>query len=250
MRTKAVVFLLIGLLLCVPLQAAEVDLPGLSISIADIEQSDPDRVSTAFFVLALLTVLSLAPALLVVLTSFTRIIIVLSMLRHAIGLQSTPPNTVLIGLALFLTFFSMAPVLEVINTNALTPYLEQGLPLSEAANAAALPIKEFMIAQTREQDLVLMIELAGQELPETIEQVRYSALVPAFMLSEIQTAFQIGFVVFLPFLLIDILVASVLMSMGMIMLPPLSISLPIKVLMFVLIDGWALLSRALVSSFF
>lgn len=208
-----------------------------------------EQVATAVRVLLALTVLSLAPAMLIALTSFTRMIIVLSMLRHALGMQETPPNTVLVTLALFLTIFTMLPVFNQVNERAFEPYMNGRLPAQQAAEAGLEPLRAFMIRQTREQDLALMVEISGSPVPQSEEEVKTLHLIPAFMLSELRAAFQIGFIVFLPFLLVDLIVSSVLMSMGMFMVPPVVISLPIKVLMFVLIDGWNLLVRSLVGSF-
>ena len=196
-----------------------------------------------------LTVLALLPALLVCVTAFLRIIIVLSMLRHAIGMQETPPNTALIGLALFLTLFTMAPVMEKIDKSALQPFMDGKVSMQEAYQSGSAPLRDFMVRQTREEDLALMVELSKAKPPRTIEDISNVQLVPAFMLSELRTAFQIGFVVFLPFLLIDLVVATVLMALGMMMMPPSTVSLPLKVLMFVLVDGWALLMKSLVGSF-
>jgi flagellar biosynthetic protein FliP len=222
--------------------------PSFSINVGSGKGAMQDT-STAVKLLLGLTVLSLAPAILIMLTSFTRIIIVLSMLRHAFGMQQTPPNTVLISLALFLTLFSMTPVFDAVNTNALQPYLSGTIKNEEAFKKGMKPLREFMIKQTREKDLLLIIELAKAKKPRKIEEIENSHLISAFMLSELKTAFQIGFVILIPFLLIDLIVASTLMSMGMIMVPPMMISLPVKILMFVLIDGWALVTYSLMSSF-
>ena len=203
----------------------------------------------ALKVVLLLTFISLIPGLLVAVTSFTRIIIVLSMLRQALGMQETPPNMVLTGLALFLTLFTMMPVVQEVNDKALEPFLGDRITMQEAARGAAVPLRDFMVRHTREQDLALMVEIARAAPPASVEEIRLAHLVPAFMLSELRTAFQIGFVIFLPFLLVDLVVSSVLMSMGMLMVPPIVISLPIKILMFVLVDGWALVVRSLVSGF-
>ncbi|PCE23741.1 flagellar biosynthetic protein FliP [Paraburkholderia acidicola] len=196
-----------------------------------------------------LTILAVLPALLVSLTSFLRIIIVLSMLRHAIGMQETPPNTVLIGLALFLTLFTMSPVLERMNKDALQPFMAGSLSIEAAVDKGSVPLREFMVRQTREEDLALMVELSRAKPPKTMDDISNVQLIPAYMLSELRAGFQIGFVVFLPFLLIDLIVSSVLMALGMMMMPPATISLPLKILMFVLIDGWSLLLKALVGSF-
>ncbi|KQQ96186.1 flagellar biosynthesis protein flip [Massilia sp. Leaf139] len=196
-----------------------------------------------------LTVLSLAPAILMSMTSFVRIVIVLSMLRHALGMQETPPNTVIVSLALFLTFFTMAPALNQINEQALQPFMDGKLAPQAAVTKGTGPLREFMVRQTREQDLALMVELAKAEQPSSIDDISMVQLIPAFMLSELRAAFQIGFVVFLPFLLVDLIVSSALMALGMMMVPPASISLPLKILMFVLIDGWSLVVRALLGTF-
>lgn len=226
--------------------AADLSLPGIDI---DIGGGDKEEVATAIKILLSLTVLSMAPAILIVMTSFTRIIIVLSILRQAFGMQQTPPNTVLVSLALFLTLFNMLPALQAIGDNAFNPYMEGEIGTQEALSEGMEPLRDFMIRQTREQDLVLMVEVAKVDRPSSMDQVDNWLLIPAFMLSELKTAFQIGFVIFLPFLLVDIVVASILMSMGMLMVPPMMISLPIKIMMFVLIDGWVLVVHSLMSSF-
>jgi flagellar biosynthetic protein FliP len=200
-------------------------------------------------IVLLLTVLALLPAIVIAMTSFTRTIIVLSMLRHAFGMQDTPPNMVLLSVALFLTLFTMAPALQQINDTSLQPLLQEKIDMQTAVTQGVEPLRAFMVRQTREKDLALILEIAHAPQPESIESVRTIHIVPAFLLSELKTAFQIGFVIFLPFLLLDLVVASVLMSMGMLMVPPTIISLPLKVLMFVLIDGWGLVVRALLGSF-
>jgi len=239
-----------AMLVCAPAMAADavIAVPGLHVNVAPGAGSSA-RTSTAISILLGLTVLSLAPAILMSMTSFVRIVIVLSMLRHALGMQETPPNTVLISLSLFLTFFTMAPVMQEVNSRAAQPYIAGKLS-SEAAFAKALtPVREFMVRQTREQDLSLMVELAKAEQPRTMDDINMVQLIPAFMLSELRAAFQIGFVIFLPFLLVDLIVSSALMSLGMMMVPPASIALPLKILMFVLIDGWNLVVRALLGTF-
>lgn len=205
--------------------------------------------SSAIRVVVGLTVLAILPSLLVCMTAFMRIIIVLSMLRHAIGMPETPPNVALIGLALFLTLFTMNPVLQQIDQQGVQPYLDGKLSTQEALNKGVRPLREFMARHTREQDLAAIIEISHSPTPDSIDDVGLLQLVPAFMLSELRAAFQIGFMIFLPFLLIDLIVSSILMSLGMMMMPPTSVALPIKVLMFVLVDGWSLLVRALVGSF-
>lgn len=236
------------LLVAWPSLAADIALPGVDITLSG-KAGGPREVATAVKIILGLTVISLAPALLIAVTSFTRIVIVLSMLRHAIGMPETPPNTVLIALALFLTLFTMMPVFERINEEAYTPFMEGRLEGDAALDKGMAPLREFMIRQTREQDLDLMVEVAQRPPLETVEDVSATLLIPAFMLSELKAAFQIGFVIFLPALLIDLVASSVLMSMGMFMVPPVMISLPIKVLMFVLIDGWNIVVRSLVGSF-
>jgi flagellar biosynthetic protein FliP len=236
-----------GLLATSAAQAADVQLPGIDVTLSG--SGDRTQVATALRVLMALTLLSLAPAMVIALTSFTRTIIVLSMLRHALGMQETPPNTVLVTLALFLTLFTMQPVLQQMNEQALQPFMSGQLAPQPAVETALEPLRDFMIRQTREQDLALMVEIARAETPRTAQDVQTLHLIPAFMLSELRSAFQIGFIIFLPFLLIDLIVSSVLMSMGMFMVPPVVISMPVKVLMFVLIDGWNLVVRSLIGSF-
>ncbi len=197
----------------------------------------------------ILTMLSLIPVMMIGMTAFTRIVIVLSLLRHALGLPQTPPNSVIVTLAICLTYFTMAPVTDKIQHDALAPYLENRITASEAIERGGRPLRDFMISQTREADLRVVMEMARVPAPKAVEEIRFSHLIPAFLLSELRTAFQIGFVIFLPFLLIDLVVGAALMALGMIMLPPTTISLPLKILLFVLIDGWVLLSKALLSSY-
>ncbi|WP_309087093.1 flagellar type III secretion system pore protein FliP [Domibacillus sp.] len=211
--------------------------------------SDPENVSTSVKLLLMLTVLSLAPSILILMTCFTRIVIVLSFVRTALGTQQMPPTQVLLGLSLFLTFFIMSPVLQEVNEEALTPLFNEEINLEEAYSLASGPFKEFMSEQTRQRDLQLFLDYTQAEQPKSIDDIPLTTLVPAFALSEIKTAFQIGFMIFIPFLVIDMIVASVLMSMGMMMLPPVMISLPFKILLFVLIDGWYLVIESLLQSF-
>jgi flagellar biosynthetic protein FliP len=218
--------------------------PGIT-----LELGNGADVAPALKIILLLTVLSLAPAILMSMTAFIRIVVVLSMLRSALGMQETPPNTVIISLALFLTFFTMAPTLQSINQDALQPFLDGKISIATAGESGAKPLREFMVRQTREKDLALMVELSKSEAPNSIDDIRMVQLVPAFMLSELRSAFQIGFVIFLPFLLVDLIVSSALLALGMMMVPPTSISLPIKILLFVLIDGWNLVVRALLGTF-
>lgn len=199
--------------------------------------------------LLVLTALTFLPAVLLLMTGFTRIIIVLSLLRHALGTQATPPNQVMVGLALFLTLFVMAPVADRIYDDAYLPYTQQKLNISQALDKAQAPLRTFMLKQTREPDLALFVRLSRAAPPATKEDIPLRVLVPAFVTSELKTAFQIGFMVFLPFMIIDMVVASVLMSMGMMMLSPMLISLPFKLMLFVLVDGWTLLVGSLVTSF-
>jgi flagellar biosynthetic protein FliP len=243
-----VVFFLFVTIFSPSIFAADISIPGLDITLGQTKGGNAE-IATAIKLLVGLTILSLAPAILVVMTAFTRIIVVLSILRHAFGMQQTPPNTVLISLALFLTIFSMLPAFQTINANALQPYMNEKISTEAATKEALAPLREFMIRQTREKDLALMMDLSKQNMPTSINDVNTLTLIPAFMLSELKTAFQIGFVIFLPFLLIDVVVASILMSMGMLMVPPMMISLPIKILMFVLIDGWSLVVNSLMGSF-
>jgi flagellar biosynthetic protein FliP len=206
--------------------------------------------SLSLQILALMTALTLLPAALLMMTAFTRIAIVLALLRQALGTVQTPSNQILIGLALFLTFFIMAPVFERIHEQALVPYLEEEISLQEALGKAREPLQTFMLAQTRESDLALFTQLSGRESLESPDQVPFSLLLPAYVTSELKTAFQIGFLLFIPFLIIDLVVASVLMAMGMMMLSPMVISFPFKIMLFVLVDGWGLLMSTLASSFY
>lgn len=222
-------------------------MPSLNLAIGQA-QGATDTV-TSLQILLLLTVLTLAPAFLIMVTAFTRIIIVLSLIRNAIGVPQLPPNQVLLGLALFLTFFVMAPVWQRVQTEAVTPFTAGQIGQPEAFSRAEQPIRQFMLRQVREKDLSLFVFLAKIDQPKTIEDVPTYVVVPAFIISELKTAFQMGFVIFIPFLVIDMVVSTVLMSMGMMMLPPVLISLPFKILLFVMVDGWYLLTRALVLSF-
>ena len=233
---------------CLAAGAPDMALPGVDITIGK-GAGNPSQVSAALKILLGLTVLSLAPALLVSVTAFIRITVVLSMLRHALGMQETPPNTVLMSLALFLTLFTMAPVITQVNTQAFQPFMDGKLEAAPAFDIGLKPIRDFMVRQTREQDMQLMVEIAKAPTPNTVDDISTVQLIPAFMLSELRSAFQIGFVIFLPFVLIDLIVSTILMSLGMMMVPPVTISLPLKILMFVLIDGWNLVIRALLGTF-
>ncbi len=200
--------------------------------------------------LLLLTALTFLPAVLLMMTGFTRIIIVLSLLRHALGTQSSPPNQVIVGLALFLTFFVMSPVIDRVYTEAYIPYTQNKMSMTDALDKAAVPVRGFMLKHTREPDIALFVRISGSEDIREPSQIPFRVLVPAYVTSELKTAFQIGFMVFIPFLVIDMVVSSVLMSMGMMMLSPVMISLPFKIMLFVLVDGWNLLIGSLVQSFY
>ncbi|NIK10800.1 flagellar type III secretion system pore protein FliP [Alkalibacillus almallahensis] len=214
-----------------------------------LSENDPGTISTAVQLLLLLTVLTLSPSILVLMTSFTRIVIVLSFVRTALATQSMPPNQVLIGLALFLTFFIMAPTLYEVNEEALQPLFNDEITLEEAYDEASIPFKDFMSEHTRQQDLALFMDYTDAETPESVQDIPLTTLIPAFVISELKTAFQMGFMIFIPFLVIDMAVASVLMSMGMMMLPPVMISLPFKVLLFVIVDGWYLITHSVLESY-
>ncbi|VAX10861.1 Flagellar biosynthesis protein FliP [hydrothermal vent metagenome] len=201
-------------------------------------------------ILMFMTMLSLLPGALMMMTSFARIVIVLSILRQALGTAQTPSNQILVGLALFLTFFIMTPVIDEVNLTALQPYLNEEITTTQALEKAKKPMREFMLAQTRDDDLILFAGIAGRDDIASPEQTPFSLLLPAFATSELKTAFQIGFLLFIPFLIIDLVVASILMSMGMMMLSPLIISLPFKIMLFVLVDGWALVLGTLATSFY
>ncbi|MDZ4298818.1 MAG: flagellar type III secretion system pore protein FliP [Moraxellaceae bacterium] len=204
------------------------------------------QMSSPASVFAFLTLLSFVPFIMIALTTFTRNIVVLSLTRQALGLQQTPPNIVLIVLALFLTLFVMSPTLERAYDDGVKPFLANKISIEQAAEKAWLPMRDFMVRQTREADLRLVYELTKSSLPMSVEELSPVKLIPAFMLSELKIAFQIGFVIFLPFLIIDLIVASILMSLGMIMVPPITISLPLKIMLFLLIDGWGLITQVLV----
>lgn len=211
--------------------------------------SDPANVSTSVRLILLLTIFSLAPGILILMTSFTRIIIVLSFVRTSLATQQMPPNQVLIGLALFLTFFIMAPTFSEVYQEALQPLFDEEITLDEAYENASAPLKDFMARHTRQKDLALFLDYTQTEPPETVQDIPLTTLIPAFAISELKTAFQMGFMIFIPFLIIDMAVASVLMSMGMMMLPPVMISLPFKILLFVLVDGWYLITQSLLNGF-
>ncbi len=235
------------LLVFFPSWAFALTLPTVRLGLE--QAKGPEQMATVLQILLLLTVLSVAPALLLMITSFTRLAVVFSLLRHALGTQQTPPNQILIALALFLTFFIMAPVFNEAYQQAVRPYLDGEISDQEFFKSALKPFREFMFRNTREKDLALMIKLAHAPRPEDREDVQTLTLIPAFMISELRSAFEIGFLLYIPFLVIDMVVASVLLSMGMMMLPPIMVSLPLKILLFVLVDGWNLLVGSLVRSF-
>ena len=228
-------------------ESEAIPLPNITLGVENAD--DPEKVSSALQILVLLTILTLAPAILIMTTSFARIIIVLSFLRQAMGTQQTPPTQILIGLALFLTMFVMGPVWSEINEGALKPYMEEELGQFEALKLAEIPIKRFMLNHTREKDLSLFINLSEDKNPESEEDISIQTVVPAFIISELKTAFQIGFLIYIPFLILDMVVASILLSMGMMMLPPVLISLPFKLMLFVMVDGWYLTVGSLMKSF-
>ena len=243
-RVLAVTAFLIGLGVSASAQGI---MPKVNIGVEAAK--NPQDVSVSLQILLILTLLSLAPALLITLTSFTRIIIVLSFTRGALGTQQTPPNSVLIGLALFLTFFTMAPICSQINQTALQPYVHKQITFDQALDTASSPVREFMFSQVREKDLALFVGLSKMDRPKSEADVPTYVLIPSFLISELRTAFSIGFLIFIPFLIIDMVIAVTLMSMGMMMLPPVVISLPFKILLFVLVDGWHLIVQSLALSF-
>ena len=237
--------LLVALLPCAA--SAATGLPALTVAPAP---GGGETWSLSLQVLALMTAITFLPAILLMMTSFTRIVIVLGILRQAIGAGQSPPNQVIVGLSLFLTLFVMAPVFERINVDALQPYMAGSLEMGPALEKAGGPLKEFMLAQTRENDIATFVRIAGGQGYATPADVPFSVLVPSFVTSELKTAFMIGFLIFIPFVIIDLVVASVLMSMGMMMLSPVLISLPFKLMLFVLVDGWTLVMGTLAGSFF
>ena len=236
------------LLLAAPSLAQETLVPALRFGLD--RARNPQDVALTLQIVFLLTVLTLAPAILLLLTSFTRVVVVLSFLRNALGTQAMPPNQVMVGLALFLTFFIMTPTWTAVYDNSVRPYLDGQIPQAQALEQARPPVQKFLLSHTREKDIALFVRLSRGPRPKTPEEVPLAALVPAFIISELRTAFSIGFLVYIPFVVIDIVVASVLMSMGMFMLPPMMVSLPFKLIFFVLVDGWNLVVGSLARSFF
>jgi len=233
-------------LLVLAVSAIPQTLPKVSVQVGDA--NTPSDLSTTLQIIILMTVLALAPSILIMVTSFIRFAVVLSFLRNAIGIHQAPPNQLLIALALILTFFVMSPVINQSYSNGIKPYLDKEISQDEAIKKSVQPFRDFMLAQTREKDLALFVNIAKLPQPESVDDIPFHVLVPGFVISELRTAFQIAFVLFIPFLVIDMVVASVLMSMGMMMLPPIIVSLPFKILLFVLVDGWYLLVKSLVES--
>ncbi len=227
--------------------ASTVPIPSINIGIGTA--NNPHDLVATLQIMALLTILSLAPAILIMTTAFIRIVVVLSFLRNALSMQNTPPNQVVIGLALFLTFYIMSPYWAQANKNGLQPYLAGQISQEQALDNVAAPLREFMFKQTRESDIALFVNLSKAPRPKTQADVSTFTLIPAFIISELKTAFEIGFLLYIPFIVIDMIVASTLMSMGMMMLPPVMISLPFKILLFVMVDGWHLLINSLIMSF-
>jgi flagellar biosynthesis protein FliP len=246
---RLILFLLITILLVSPGigSSAGLTIPSLNLSVEKTD--DPGKVAVVLEIVALLTILSLAPAILVLMTSFTRIVIVFHFLRQAMGTQQSPPNQIIIGLSLFLTFFIMTPVWQNIYQNALRPYLDEKMTYQEAFTKAQAPLRNFMLKNTREKDLALFVKASKVKRPQTPDELSLLTLTPAFVISELKTAFIIGFILYIPFLIIDMVVASVLLSMGMMMLPPIMISLPFKLMLFVLVDGWHMIVGSMLNSF-
>ncbi len=232
-------------------QTQNFQLPDISLNINSGTADDNNQgdLVLSLRILLLLTVLSLAPAILIMVTSFTRIVIVLSLIRNALATRTMPPNQIIIGLSIFLTVFIMFPVWQQINTDAVQPYLAGEVNTEEAYSRGILPLRNFMLKQTREKDLSLFVEMSEMERPRNRDDIPTYVLIPAFVISELKIAFQIGFIIYIPFLMIDMVVASILMSMGMLMLPPVMISLPFKILLFVLVDGWYLVIESLIKTF-
>ena len=242
------ILLILGVLMCLsPSDAGAQGLPRISVEVG--ESSSPKDAAVTLEIIFLLTILTLAPALLIMLTSFTRIVVVLSFLRMAIGTQQIPPTQLIVGLSLFLTLFVMGPTWERVYDDAIVPYLDEQIDHKVALKQAMAPIREFMLRNTREKDLALFVKLSRSPQPGTPDDLSNRVLIPSFVISELKTAFQISFILFIPFIIIDMVVSSTLLSMGMMMLPPVTVSLPFKILLFVLVDGWHLIVESLVTSF-
>lgn len=247
-KTLFILICFFVIIACLP--PATADAAGAPLfSIGLDNDREPGDVAVVMEIFVLLTILSLAPSILIMLTSFTRIAIVFSLLRQAIGSNQLPPSQVIMGLSLFLTFYIMAPVWEIVNSEAVQPYIAKEINQKQALEKAIVPIRKFMMSQTREKDLAMLVKVSKTKRPSNINDVPTSVLIPSFIISELKTAFQIGFMMYVPFLIIDMVVASVLLSMGMMMLPPIMVSLPFKLMIFVLADGWHLIVGSLVKSF-
>lgn len=250
-RQIASVLMLLSVLLSISIPmtafAAEGKIPTIGIDLK--ETDDPTDLVPAMKIVAILTILSVAPAIMLMMTSFTRILVILSFVRQALGTSSMPPNQVIVGLSLFLTAFTMSPVIEHIKDKAYTPYVEKKIKQEEALDELLKPVRGFMLAQTHENDLAMFFNITKKPKPRNSSDVSMTTLMPAFMVSELKTAFQIGFLVYIPFLIIDMVVSSILMAMGMMMLPPTVVSLPFKLVLFVLVDGWTLIVENIVKSF-
>ncbi len=246
---RLLLIVLPALLVCLAVasSASAQVLPKVSVEVG--KAAGPKDLSVTLQIVIMLTILALAPSILIMVTSFVRFAVVLSFLRHAIGAQQMPPNQLIVGLALILTFFIMSPVMNTAYNDGVKPYLEETMSKDEAFDKAVAPFRKFMLSQAREQDLALFVNLAKLPQPKNADAIPLHVLIPGFVISELRTSFQIAFVIFIPFLVIDMVVASVLMSMGMMMLPPTVVSLPFKILLFVLVDGWYLLIKSLVESF-
>lgn len=250
MRKRTVIFILLTLA-AVGLSGVAFALPsGIEALTVTSNAKGGQTYSVTLQIVALMTMMTLLPAMLLTMTSFTRIMIVFSLLRQALGTGQVPSNQVLLGLSLFLTIFIMTPVIDKVNIEAIQPYMEEKIDAMQAIEKASIPFRQFMTKQTRESDLELFVRISGKAEISTAEEIPFTLLLPAYVTSEIKTAFQIGFLIFLPFLIIDLVVASVLMSMGMMMLSPMIISLPFKIMLFVLADGWSLIMEMLAASFF
>jgi len=249
MKTGVKIAVLAALILIVLAGSASAQaIPKISIEVG--QATEPSDLSATLQIVILLTVLTLAPSIILMMTSFVRMIIVLGFLRQAIGTQQLPPNQLLMSLALILTFFIMSPIANQAYNDGLKPYLDEEIQIEEAFDKGIAPFRKFMMAQVDERDLALFVNLAGLEPPEEPDDIPLHVLIPSFMISELRTGFEIAFLIFVPFLVIDMVVASVLMSMGMMMLPPIMVALPFKILLFVLVDGWYLLVQSLVQSFY
>lgn len=251
MKRKRLLLILVAAVLLVTLTGcadnSAISAPGVTLTVDP--SGGPKQVSSGVQLLVLLTVLTMAPAILLLATAFTRIVIVLSLLRNAMGTAAIPPNQVLLGLALLLTFFVMGPVYQEIDKQALQPYINNEIDQETAIEQAIAPIREFMFNQTRQKDIELFLQMNGQQRPNTLDDIPTTVLMPAFVISELRTAFTIGFMIYIPFLIIDMVISSVLLAMGMMMLPPTVISMPFKLLLFVMVDGWYLIAHSLVISF-